>query len=93
MELLDFNPGMVPDNDEVARLSPGTSEGLEEMEYLTQSARGKGKSEEGGNFTLGSFSEKCLEVKTGEFFCLHHIDLSRDYPSEWSHELNQNTSR
>ena len=45
MKLRSLNPGMVPDNDEVARLSPETSEGLEAAESLTQSGRTKAKME------------------------------------------------
>lgn len=74
MKRPDFNPGMVPDNDEVARLSPETSEGLEEAESLTQSGRAKAKMEKmrEGTSKEGRFkkqqqqqTKKHLEVKTG----------------------------
>lgn len=36
MKLPNFNPEMVPDNDEAARLSPETSVGLEEAESYSK---------------------------------------------------------
>lgn len=59
MKLRSLNPGMVPDNDEVARLSPETSEGLEAAESLTQSGRTKAKMEmREGISTERRFSKK-----------------------------------
>lgn len=102
MKRPDFNPEMVPDNDEAARLSPETSEGLEEADSLTQSGRAKAKMEKmrEGTSTEGRFSKKHLEVKTGDFFvCLFlfwgvffglgHIALNKNCPCERSHGLNQ----
>lgn len=79
----EFNPGMVPDNDEVARLSPETSEGLEEADsYSKWESKGK-NGEERGNFHRRKVLKKTPggeDRRFGFVFCF--LFLSWSYSPE-----------